>query len=289
MQISYDMRNLARAGCTMRLGTMADEELNQRYQALSLLDCDDDIPSASESSAGHGADNNDMQNPVEDASVRQHGCNVLLDDGESLNSDSSACSDCDVESDEDGDCSIGNPFLTDGYGNKTTWRLSDLNAEFTKYLEEQANKPKEKKLTKEERLKVHSNRMERYMKSALQKYNAEEKLSEDMYFEFDKVQCHNWIVEGDYDNQFYYHFNFSATQACSTTCLFFAEAIPNDGDSFDTSCKLLTDGDNGHCYGCKNAHVDDMRHPACGNVYVGGHIDQTFPFMIDTESEDDSD
>jgi hypothetical protein len=68
---------------------------------------------------------------------------------------------------------------------------------------------------------------------------------QDMYFEFDKVRCQNWIVEGDYDNQFYYHFNFSATQACSTTCLFFAEAIPNDGDSFDTSCKLLTDGDNG--------------------------------------------
>jgi hypothetical protein len=47
------------------------------------------------------------------------------------------------------------------------------------YWEEEAsNKPKEKKLTKEERLKVHSNRMERYMKSALQKYNGEEKLSE---------------------------------------------------------------------------------------------------------------
>ncbi|KAM0929120.1 hypothetical protein ACQ4PT_001827 [Festuca glaucescens] len=68
--------------------------------------------------------------------------------------------------------------------------------------------------------------MERYMKSALQKYNAEEKLSEDMYFEFEQT-----------------------TQACSTTCLFFAEAIPDDGDSFDiTCCKLLTDGDNGHCY-----------------------------------------
>jgi hypothetical protein len=56
--------------------------------------------------------------------------------------------------------------------------LSELNAEFTKHLEDEASKPKEKKITKEERLKVHSNRMERYMKSALQKYNSEEKLPE---------------------------------------------------------------------------------------------------------------
>ena len=67
-----------------------------------------------------------------------------------------------------------------------------------------------------------------------------------MYFEFDKVRSQNWIVEGDYDNQFYYHFNFSATQPCSTTCLFFAEVIPDDGDSCDiTCCKLLNDDDNG--------------------------------------------
>ena len=86
------------------------------------------------------------------------------------------CPNGDVDSDEDE--GIGNPFLTDSFGNLTTWRLSDLNAEFTKYLEVEASKPKEKKLTKEERLKVHSNRMERYMKSALQKYNGEEKLHE---------------------------------------------------------------------------------------------------------------
>jgi hypothetical protein len=66
-----------------------------------------------------------------------------------------------------------------------------------------------------------------------------------MYFEFDEVRSQNWIVEGDYDNQFYYHFNFSATQAFSATCLFFAEVILDDGDSFDTCCKLLKDDDNG--------------------------------------------
>jgi hypothetical protein len=82
-----------------------------------------------------------------------------------------------------------------------------------------------------------------------------------MYFEFDKVRSQNWIVEGDYDNQFYYHFNFSAIQACSKTCLFFAEVIPDDGDNFDiTCCKLLNDDDNGiftilsnyaaNCYMC---------------------------------------
>uniref|UniRef100_A0ACD5U5I3 Uncharacterized protein n=1 Tax=Avena sativa TaxID=4498 RepID=A0ACD5U5I3_AVESA len=240
----------------------------------------------------HGADNNDGQNSGEGAVVPQHKFKLLplLDDGDSLPSDLSGSSDGDVDNDEDEECSIGNPLLTDSFGNLTTWRLSDLNAEFTKYLEEEASKPKEKKLTKEERLKVHSNRMERYMKSALQKYNAEEKLTEDMHFEFDKVRSQNWIVEGDQDNQFYYHFNFSATQACSKTCLFFAEVIPDDGDSFDiTCCKPLNDDDSGHCYGCKNRHVDDLRHPACGNVYVGGHEDQKFPFMIDTESEDDSD
>lgn len=58
-----------------------------------------------------------------------------------------------VDSDEEDDGGLGNPFLLDGFGNRTKWRLSDLNAEFDNYLEEQANKPKEKKSTKEERLK----------------------------------------------------------------------------------------------------------------------------------------
>ncbi|PNT67804.1 uncharacterized protein LOC112271565 [Brachypodium distachyon] len=100
-------------------------------------------------------------------------------------------------SDDDDDEGLGDPFLLDGFGNRTKWRLSDLNAEFDNYLEEQANKPKEKKLTKAERLKTHSDRMERYIKSALQKYNIEEKLSKDMYFEFDEVRSQSWIVEGE--------------------------------------------------------------------------------------------
>lgn len=191
-----------------------------------------------------------------------------------------------VDSDEEDNGGLGNPFLLDGFGNRTKWRLSDLNAEFDNYLEEQANKPKEKKSTKEERLKTHSDRMERYMRSALQKYNIEEKISEDMYFRFDEVQTQSWIVEGEYDNQFYYHFNFAATQDRSRTCMFFAEVTPE----FDiVCCKLLGDDDNGHCYGCKNARAEGLRHPACSSVYVGGHEDRKFPFMIDSESEDDSD
>jgi hypothetical protein len=86
----------------------------------------------------------------------------------------------DDDSDEDGECPFGNPLLRDSYGKLTDWRLSDLDAAFTKHLEDEAKnpKPKERKLTKEEKLKIHSDRMEGYMKFALHQYNIKEELVE---------------------------------------------------------------------------------------------------------------
>ncbi|CAM0949598.1 unnamed protein product [Alopecurus aequalis] len=163
----------------------------------------------------------------------------------------------DDDSDEDGECPFGNPYLRDSYGNLTKWRLSDLGAAFTKNLEDEAKnpKPKERKYTKEEKLKIHSDRMEGYMKFALHHYNNKEELVEDMKFKFEKAQI-----------------------------------TPEDGDDCDVvCCKLLNDDDNGHCFGCKNEGVDDLRHPACESVYAGGHEDREFPFMENSETEDDSD
>ena len=31
--------------------------------------------------------------------------------------------------------------------------------------------------------------------------------------------------------------------------------------------------------------VDDLRHPACESMYVGGHEDRNFPFMENSETE----
>lgn len=194
-------------------------------------------------------------------------------------------------SDEDGECPFGNPILRDSYGNLTNWRLSDLDAAFTKHLEDEANnpKPKERKYTKEEKLKIYNDRMEGYMKFALNQYNSKE-LVGDMRFEFVEAQSDNWIVEGEFDNLYYYHFNFAAKQACSSVFTFFAEVIPGDGDDCDvTCCMLLNDDDNGHCFGCKNEDVDDLRHPASESLYVGGHEDRECPFMENSETEDDSD
>lgn len=41
----------------------------------------------------------------------------------------------------------------------------------------------------------------------------------------------------------------------------------------------------GRCLGCKNQGDPELRHPASGNVYAGGHEDCAFPFLIDSDSE----
>ncbi|XP_047050355.1 uncharacterized protein LOC124655522 isoform X3 [Lolium rigidum] len=230
--------------------------------------------------------------PHTPGSADGHDCNKYNEES-SGEADSDTCQySSDDDSDEDGECPFGNPLLRDSYGKLTDWRLSDLDAAFTKHLEDEAKnpKPKERKLTKEEKLKIHSDRMEGYMKFALHQYNIKKELVEDMRFEFEKAQSQNWIVEGEFDDLFYYHFNFTAKQTCSSVFTFFAEVTPEDGDDCDVlCCRLLNDDDNGHCFGCENEGVDDLRHPACKSAYVGGHEDRGFPFMENSETEDDSD
>lgn len=98
-------------------------------------------------------------------------------------------------------------------------------------------------------------------------------------------------MEGEFDNQWYYHFNFAAKQLAGSSYVstFFAEVTPEDGDDCEVDCcKLLNDDDNGRCFGCKNQGVDDLRHPACEPAsYAGGHEDRRFPFMENSETEDD--
>ncbi|XP_047043525.1 uncharacterized protein LOC124647661 [Lolium rigidum] len=234
------------------------------YQALSLLDCDDDIPSASESSAGHGADNSDGQNRGEDAAVRHHSSNDDSDDDE-------------------------NPFLTDSYGKVTTWRLSDLEAAFEKHLEDEASKPKVevKKKTKEEILKLDNDRKQKFMEYALQKYNDEEGLAGEMRFVFDEIKGEVYVIEECL--KFYEHFNFTAKQAGSMV-LFFAEVIPSGDTCNVLCCKPLDCDDNGRCLSCEDhqSYVK-MRHPADEALYVGGHEEGQFPFILESSSEDDSD
>ncbi|CAL4940388.1 unnamed protein product [Urochloa decumbens] len=182
------------------------------------------------------------------------------------------------------DCPFDDPFLEDGFGNLTKWRLSDLKKDFIKHLEDESNRlrTKENKHSKEGKMKMHNDLMEQYMKSALKKYNNEENFDEDLGFEFVKATKESFIVEGGVN--FYRHFNFTAMQN-STIHLFFAEVIPDGENCEVTCCKILYDNDNGRCLGCKNQGDPDLRHPASNNAYDGGHEDCSFPFLIDSDSE----
>ncbi|XP_047043548.1 uncharacterized protein LOC124647691 [Lolium rigidum] len=188
------------------------------------------------------------------------------------------------DSDDDED-----PFLTDSYGNLTTWRLSDMEAAFEKHLEEEASKPKveEKKLSKEaEILKRDDDRKKKFMEYALQKYNDEDDLSGEMRFVFGEIKGEVYVIEDGL--KFYEHFNFTAKQAGSTV-LFFAEVVPS-GDTCDVlCCKPLDSDDNGHCLSCEDQNYVTLRHPADEALYVGGHEDCQFPFILESSSEDDSD
>lgn len=182
-----------------------------------------------------------------------------------------------------------NPFLEDKFGNLTNWRLSDLEREFMKHLKTESSIPKieEKKLSKEEKLKLHNDCVDQYMKCALMKYNEEENLQEDSGFKFVKAIKESSIIEGG--TMLYQHFNFTAMQT-NTVSLFFAEVIPNEETCEVKCCSLLHDDENGKCFGCKNQGDPDLRHPSCEGVYVGGHEDCICPFLLDTDSdEDDSD
>lgn len=241
---------------------------SNRFELLSLEEDGDDLPSASDSSGRHGGDNNDERDSGEGAVVaRQHSSN----DG------------------SDNDVDIGDPFLTDRFGNLTSWRLSDLEAAADNYLEDEESETEveEKKYSKKEMLKRDADRKKQYMEYALQKYNNDEDLAGEMRFVFDESKDEVFIIEGNMN--FYEHFNFTAKQAGSTV-LFFAEVIPDEGELCDVlCCKPLDSDDNGHCFGCKNQGSVDLRHPAGGSLYVGGHVDCEFPFMWDSISEDDSD
>ena len=71
------------------------------------------------------------------------------------------------------DCLFDDPFLEDGFGNLTEWRLSDLKKDFIMHLEDESSRPRtrERKHSKEEKMKLHNDLMEQYMQSALKKYN----------------------------------------------------------------------------------------------------------------------
>nr|BAJ87849.1 predicted protein [Hordeum vulgare subsp. vulgare] len=125
------------------------------FKLLSLEEDDDDLPSTSDSSGRHGADNNDEQRDSGEGAVvaRQH---------------------------SDDEVDIGDPYLTDRFGNLTSWRLSDLEAAAGEEISER--EVEEKKYSKKEMLKRDADRKKQYMAYALQKYNNDEDLVGEMRF-----------------------------------------------------------------------------------------------------------
>uniref|UniRef100_A0ACD5TIS9 Uncharacterized protein n=1 Tax=Avena sativa TaxID=4498 RepID=A0ACD5TIS9_AVESA len=236
-----------------------------------------------------------VHSSVDGSSESQPRCGQTHDadnsDGQNIGEDGSVIGPLSIPLNGNSDDDDEDPFLTDSYGNLTTWRWSDMEAALEQHLEDEASKPmvEEEKYSKEEILKRNHDRKRRFMEYALQKYNDEEDLAGEMRFVFDEIKKEVLVVEGGMQD-FYEHFNFTANyKQAGSTVLFFAEVVPH-GDTCDVRCcKPLDCNDNGHCFGCKNQGHVDLRHPACKSLYNRGDEDSGLPFMLDSISEDESD
>ncbi|KQJ87487.1 hypothetical protein BRADI_4g11478v3, partial [Brachypodium distachyon] len=91
-------------------------------------------------------------------------------------------------------------------------------------------------------------------------------------------QCLN--VENYYKT--FHHFNFTMKMKDPTSSgwrveLYFAEIMQMFGKKHYFCCPLESLED-GHCYGCKNQGVNDLKHPATGGFDQGCPA-STFPYM----------
>ncbi|CAL4989801.1 unnamed protein product [Urochloa decumbens] len=91
-------------------------------------------------------------------------------------------------------------------------------------------------------------------------------------------------------DKIFHHYNFTIeakhrNSGVSTSELYFAEVKQLAGDK-SYFCCLLEQSDEGHCYGCKNQDMYDLKHPNTG-CYEEGDADICWPFIDVTDSDSD--
>uniref|UniRef100_A0A0E0M971 DUF3615 domain-containing protein n=1 Tax=Oryza punctata TaxID=4537 RepID=A0A0E0M971_ORYPU len=100
------------------------------------------------------------------------------------------------------------------------------------------------------------------------------------------------------NRMWYCHLNFTTKQKGaddSTGKLFFAEVTHVQVRmAWEVSCfcKIDTEVNGGHCYGCRNKGTPPMKHPQITNAYAGGHLDEESEelelFELEEEEEEES-
>uniref|UniRef100_A0A453RN26 DUF3615 domain-containing protein n=1 Tax=Aegilops tauschii subsp. strangulata TaxID=200361 RepID=A0A453RN26_AEGTS len=114
------------------------------------------------------------------------------------------------------------------------------------------------------------------LQALLDKYNEDHNLVGDLAYEFKDFLHYRSICE---DYKWYKHFNFTTKTKDGTEDLFFAEVTEGTCDELVANCFCkIESNENGHCYGCINHGITDMKHPDKADAYSGGHLNVYLPF-----------
>lgn len=114
------------------------------------------------------------------------------------------------------------------------------------------------------------------LQALLDKYNEDHNLVGDLAYEFKDFLHYQTICE---DYKWYKHFNFTTKTKDGIEDLFFAEVTEGTDDALVANCFCkIESNENGHCYGCINHGITDMKHPNKADAYSGGHLNVYLPF-----------
>uniref|UniRef100_A0A8R7V5H7 DUF3615 domain-containing protein n=2 Tax=Triticum urartu TaxID=4572 RepID=A0A8R7V5H7_TRIUA len=114
------------------------------------------------------------------------------------------------------------------------------------------------------------------LQALLDKYNEDRNLVGDLAYEFKDFLHYQTICE---DYKWYKHFNFTTKTKDGIEDLFFAEVTKGADDALVANCFCkIESNENGHCYGCINHGITDMKHPNKADAYSGGHLNVYLPF-----------
>ncbi|BAT11463.1 Os10g0494950 [Oryza sativa Japonica Group] len=128
------------------------------------------------------------------------------------------------------------------------------------------------------------------VQAILDQYNDDNKLFGNHAYELEDLVSRQLFCE---NCMWYCHFNFTAKQKGaddSSGKLFFAEVTHVQRRmawKVSCFCKIDTEVNGGHCYGCRNKGTPPMKHPQNTNAYAGGHLDvERYRLVLTSSSED---
>uniref|UniRef100_A0A0E0M969 DUF3615 domain-containing protein n=1 Tax=Oryza punctata TaxID=4537 RepID=A0A0E0M969_ORYPU len=133
------------------------------------------------------------------------------------------------------------------------------------------------------------------VQAILDQYNDDNNLFGNHAYELEDLVRKQSFCE---NRMWYCHLNFTTKQKGaddSTGKLFFAEVTHVQVRmAWEVSCfcKIDTEVNGGHCYGCRNKGTPPMKHPQITNAYAGGHLDEESEelelFELEEEEEEES-